>query len=437
VLTVDGGRQYIFGEKHRQYMRRARKCTVNVAEGAVRAGKTVDNVFVFAMELERSADRFHLASGSTLGNAKLNIGDCNGLGLENIFSGRAKWGKYRGNECLTVQTAAGEKVIIFTGGKNADSYKRIRGNSYGMWIATEINLHADSFIREAFNRQLAAVNRKVFWDLNPSAPGSFIYRDYIDRYAETEGDFFNYARFTIRDNPMITPERLREIEAQYDRNSVWYRRDILGERCAAEGMVYRAFADDRKRFILDSVDPHEIDFINIGVDFGGNRSKTTFVAAAFLGRGDRICIVKDHKVEGEKGDIDSPKINEEMKKFLASLHEDFPGVSIRYAFCDSEAQYLTNGLRRSLKGWGVTVCDCAKKRICDRIAFVNSMMAAGRFFLLTSCTLTADGLACAMWDSSGEDKRLDNFTSDIDILDAMEYAIERYMNRTDGRHRED
>ncbi len=426
--------RYVFGEKHRAYMRRAAACTVNVAEGAVRAGKTVDNVFVFAAELERSADRFHLASGSTLGNAKLNIGDCNGLGLENIFRGRAKWGKYRGNECMTVQTAAGEKIIIFAGGKNADAYKRIRGNSYGMWIATEINLHADSFIREAFNRQLAAVHRKVFWDLNPSAPNSFIYREYIDRYAdmaqsgEGEENFFNYARFTIRDNPMISPERLHEIEAQYDKASVWYRRDILGERCAAEGVIYHLFANDRARFTVKSVDESEMDFINIGVDFGGNRSKTTFVAAAFL-VGGRVCIVKDHAVSGGKGEIDSERINKELRIFMDGLRRDYPGVRIRYVFCDSEAQYLINGLRRSLRDYGVVISDCAKKRICDRIAFVNSMMASGRFAILERCGLVAEGLACAVWDDSGEDKRLDDFTSDIDILDAMEYAIERYMKR--------
>lgn len=429
--------RYIFGEKHKGYMRRARRCTVNVAEGAVRAGKTVDNVFVFAAELEKTADRFHLASGSTLGNAKLNIGDCNGLGLENIFKGRAKWGKYRTNECLRIQTETGEKIVIFSGGKNADSYKRIRGNSYGMWIATEINLHAESFIREAFNRQLAAVNRKVFWDLNPSAPNSFIYKEYIDRYAEmvrsgeSGEDFFNYARFTIRDNPVITPERLREIEAQYDKSSVWYRRDILGERCAAEGGIYRLFADCRARFTRDSLNSRDIEFINIGVDFGGNRSKTTFVAAAFL-QGGRICIVKDHAVSGGKGEIDSERINGEMGLFLRELREEYDGVKIKYVFCDSEAQYLINGLRKSLRRDGVVVADCAKKRIRDRIAFVNSMMAQDRFFLLSRCALVAEGLACAVWDDSGEDKRLDDFTSDIDILDAMEYAIERYMTGWGG-----
>ncbi len=428
---------YIFGEKHRAYMRRARQCTVNVAEGAVRAGKTVDNVFAFAAELETTPDRFHLASGSTLGNAKLNIGECNGLGLEYIFGGRAKWGRYRTNECMRVQTAAGEKIIIFTGGKNSDSYKRIRGNSYGMWIATEVNLHADSFIKEALNRQLAAVNRKVFWDLNPAPPNSFIYKDYLDRYeemtrtGEAGEDFYNYARFTIRDNPVITPERLREIEAQYDKKSVWYRRDILGERCAAEGVIYHRFANDRHRFMAETVGG-EIDFINIGVDFGGNRSRTTFVAAAFLGgsrRGD-ICIVKDHAVSGGKGEIDSECINREMKLFLNGLRTTFSGVRIKYVFCDSEAQYLINGLRRALKNQGVVVADCAKKRIRDRIAFVNAMMAEGRFTILRDCELVADGLSNAVWDDSGDDKRLDDFTSDIDILDAMEYAIERYMTKS-------
>ncbi len=158
---------YIFGQRHREYMRRAYRSVINVAEGAVRAGKTVDNVFVFAALLERTPDRFHLATGSTLGNAKMNLGECNGLGLEHIFRGRCRWMRYRDNEALAVGTESGEKIVIFAGGKNADSYKKIRGNSYGMWIATEINLHADSFIREAFNRQLAARGKRSAVHVTP------------------------------------------------------------------------------------------------------------------------------------------------------------------------------------------------------------------------------------------------------------------------------
>jgi PBSX family phage terminase large subunit len=444
-MTVQGN-GYIFGEKHCEYMRRAFCSTINVAEGAVRAGKTVDNVFVFAALLEDSPDTFHLATGSTLGNAKLNLGDCNGLGLEHIFRGRSKWTRYRDNEALCVKTKRGERIIIFAGGKNSDSYKKIRGNSYGMWIATEINLHDDAIIQEAFNRQLAAGDRRIFWDLNPGAPNAPIYRDYLDKYeamrrsGEVRENFYNYAHFTIFDNPVITKERFGEIAAQYDKSSVWYRRDILGQRCAAEGLIYRKFADDPEAFTVDSVRLQDIRFVNVGIDFGGNRSKTTFAASAFLagssGEADgTIVVLRDHAVGGGKGEIDAERINRECREFLEGLRRDYPGVYIRYIFADNEAQYLINGLRRYLAAHGETVKvqDAAKRRIADRIAFVNHRMAEGKFRIMRECTRLRDGLCGAAWDpDAADDRRLDNFTSDIDILDAMEYSIERYMNRTNS-----
>ena len=57
--------------------------------GAVRAGKTVDNVYAFAHELKTTPDKIHLATGSTSANAKLNIGDANGFGLEYILEVKA------------------------------------------------------------------------------------------------------------------------------------------------------------------------------------------------------------------------------------------------------------------------------------------------------------------------------------------------------------
>ena len=424
---------WIFGDVHRAYMRRAETAEINVAEGAVRAGKTVDNVFVFASLLEHAPDRLHLATGSTLGNAKLNLGDCNGLGLEHIFAGRCRWTKYRGNEALVIRAEAGERIVIFSGGKNADAYKRIRGNSYGMWLATEINLHADSFIKEAFNRQLAARDRRVFWDLNPSAPSHPIYRDYLDRF-ETLGERYNYAHFTILDNPVVTPERLRAVMAQYDEQSVWYRRDILGERCAADGLVYRRFADDPAAFKVPAIDPGQAEYITVGVDFGGNRSRTTFVATAVMRKSadpGGFTVVADHAVAGSKGEVDAERINREFTRFLAAVRERMPEVPVRYVFADNEAQVLVNSLRRhlaSLPGERVLVADAAKKKIVDRIAFVNTLMSQGRLRLLADCDLLAAGLASAVWDEkSPVDKRLDDFTSDIDILDAFEYSIERYM----------
>lgn len=238
-----------FSQKHKDYIKSALRNKMNVAEGAIRSGKTIDHCIIAAMYLEQCPDKIHLATGSTLGNAKLNIGVCNGFGLENLFRGRCKWGKYKDNEALFIKTQTGDKIVIFAGGSKADAYKRILGNSYGMWIATEINEHFDSddsrisFIKVAFGRQVAAIAPLVLWDLNPCNPSHRIYKEYIDLYKTQYVGGYQYQHFTINDNLSISDERKREIESQYVKGSIWYRRDILGERCIAEGLVYPMWED--------------------------------------------------------------------------------------------------------------------------------------------------------------------------------------------------
>lgn len=440
---------FVFGEKHREYMKKTRGATINVAEGAVRAGKTVDNVFAFAYELESTPDKLHLATGSTIANAKLNIGDCNGYGLEGIFRGRCRWGKYKDNECLRIKTRTGLKVVIFAGGGKADSFKKIRGNSYGMWIATEINLHHDTAIKEAFNRQLAAQRRKVYWDLNPDNPNAPIYAEYIDKYAKQQaaGKFlggYNYEHFTIRDNMTIPEPRFNEIVSQYDQESVWYRRDILGERCVADGLVYQQFADHPERYVTDlaKLTAEErrrllgsIEFVSIGVDFGGNRSLTTFVATAVLRGFAGLLVVRDYHIKGRKGDIDSDVVDREFVGFVHRLKQDFPNTCVKYCFADSEAQYLINSLRRASNaaGLGVQFGDSAKNEITQRIYCASTLMNLGRLHILSDCGLVISGLKSAVWDKEqaekGKDVRLDNFSSDIDILDAFEYSWERFMKK--------
>lgn len=429
--------RYIFGERHKSYMRRALRSTFNVAEGSVRAGKTVDNVFVFATLLESSPDRLHLASGATVAAARLNIADCNGLGLEHLFAGRYRWSSIKGSDCMKISTRRGEKTVVFIGGKNSDAYKRIRGNSYGMWIATEINLHHDSMIKEALNRQLAAKGRRVFWDLNPTSPSASVYRNYIDLYAarsaagELPENFYNYGHFTIRDNPTVSEERLREIAAQYDETSVWYRRDILGERVAAEGLVYPYFVSHLAELTPSRADISEEDikYITVGVDFGGNRSKSAFAACAHMKDGS-LCMVADGELGGEKGDVDPTSLNAEILRFVRRVRECFPLSTVRYIFCDSEAQYLINGLRRFMREAGETL-DVGESKKCpirDRIDFTVSMMAQHRFKVCRECEYIVRGFCEAIFDpESIRDVRLDNFTSDIDILDATEYSFERYM----------
>lgn len=430
---------YNFAEKHLAYIRACEDAIINVAEGAVRAGKTVDNVIAFCHELKTTPDKIHLASASTAATAKLNLGDCNGFGIEYYFRGQCRWGKYKGNEALIIKgadTGYKTKIVIFAGAALANSFKKIRGNSYGMWIGTEINLHHDSFIKEAFNRQLAAKRRKIFWDLNPDNPNAAIYTEYIDKYKtdHQSGKLlggYNYQHFTIHDNINIPEQNKAEFISQYDPSSIWYLRDIMGQRCVADGLIFRQFADNPERFILDTK-PKNIKYILLGVDFGGNKSKTTFVASAIIGDWEQLVVVDDHKVEGGKGEINPVTIETDFIAFVKRVQTAFPHVMIAYAFCDNEAQTLINGIRvaTAKAGIPVRIADCFKAAINDRIAALTMLMTMGRFFVLRHCKNVIGSLKSQIWDSKQKtaDVRLDDGTCDIDTADALEYTFSKFIN---------
>ena len=436
---------WIFGNKHKAYMAKCIESQINVAEGAVRAGKTVDNVFAFAYLLERTPDKLHLASGSTGANAKLNIGYANGYGLEAIFRGRYHWGKYKDNEAMFVRDGYGrDKVIIFAGGGKNDSFKKIRGNSYGMWIATEINLHADSFIKEAMNRQLAAVQRKIFWDLNPDHPKAKIYKDYLDSYAAkaAKGEFiggYNYEHFTIFDNATMTKERIQEIISQYDQNSIWYIRDILGKRSAAEGIINVKFASvtqgQNNYFKIpvakaqNLAQTGQIIAINVGVDFGGNGSGHAFVASGPTLGYEKLVLLCSRWYDALGTDPDA--LGQMFLKFIELILLTYGFVTAVYA--DSEEQVLINGLKKVLRENGLGYIDIRNARkapINDRIFAMSKIVAADRLLYTDDCETWESAMQSAVWDSKQTSlQRLDNGTTDIDTMDAAEYTYERDIDR--------
>jgi PBSX family phage terminase large subunit len=426
--------EFRFSDKHLGYLRNARECMLNVAEGAVRSGKTTDNIFAFADALETSPDFLHLATGVKVGNAKINIGDCDGLGLEHIFRGRCRWGKYKDNDALFIHTPVGQRVVVFAGGGLSNSYRAIRGYSVGMWIATEIDAHDPEFIREVFNRQLAAGKRKVFWDLNPAHPKAKIYTDYIDRYMDTEyPGGYNYAHFTIDDNLVITPERRAEIESQYERGSIWYMQKILGLRTVAEGLIYRTFA-------VESMEPgnrfewegklRDVEMINVGVDVGGTGSGHAFVATAITRGCRNVIALESQWIDCSKG-IDTDALYSLFVDFYARVLDHHGYVTNIYS--DSAEQAIRLGLQSVLRknGHHAKVLNSVKETIGDRITVTNSLMGQGRFYYMRGAQSLVEALRSAVWNPKEvtENKRLDDGTSDIDTLDAFEYTISPFLGR--------
>ena len=152
----------------------------NVAEGGKRGGKNVLITMAYCTILEKHPSRIHLIAGVSTATARLNILDCDGFGLKNYFEGRCREGTYQNRDCLYIQTATGEKVVLVSGGGKAGDEKLIKGNTYGTAYITEANECSETFIKEVFDRTLSSPDRKVFHDLNPKAEGHWYYKTVLD-----------------------------------------------------------------------------------------------------------------------------------------------------------------------------------------------------------------------------------------------------------------
>lgn len=434
-----------FSDKHKNYIKTALNYKQSVAEGAVRSGKTIDHCIIFSMYLETCEDKIHLASGSSLPNAKLNIGDCNGFGLEHIFRGRCRWGKYKSNEALFVQTKTGEKIVIFTGGGKSDSYKSILGNSYGGWIATEINEHYDcedsrtSFIKVAMARQIASVHPFTLWDLNPSNPNADIYKNYIDKFMGL--DWYRYEHFNIFDNATMSQERIEEIQNKYDMNSVWYKRDILGERMVAEGLVFPYFANDCKPYLFKYQSLKEkmkeqgkrFSHLIIGVDFGDNGSKYSWHLTGFTNDWDYMWAIDEGDM-AKSNAIDATKFCKAFVRFYKRCIECYGYVE--WIFPDSASNTLINTLRAYFYAEGLDgsiIAPVKKNELTDRPITVDSLLVTGRLKIEEHCKNLINALSELVWDEKKDIPKDENVNNINDDWDSFCYTFITHSGYIDLR----
>lgn len=406
-----------------------------IADGAIRSGKTVSMALSFAIWAMSSFTGQNFAMcGKTIGSFRRNVLPA----LKLMLTARGFIYKdLRADNLLEVRKDDAVNYFYIFGGKDERSQDLIQGITLAGLFCDEVALMPESFVNQATGR--CSVEGSKFWfNCNPGAPAHWFKLKWIDKREEKN---LLYLHFTMEDNKSLS-ERIKErYRSMY--SGVFYKRYILGKWVAADGVIYGQFADNpqsyiRKRFANEEARKkfcNDVAFLTVGIDFGGNRSLTTFVATAIHRNFHALTALRDHHIDGRKGDIDPEKLNSEFVKFIEGVRRDYPELIIRYVFADSEAQYLINGITKAAKraGFGFKIGDSAKNEIVERIRCVNSLLNTGRLTIHEDCRLLIDGLQAAVWDEKaaeqGKDVRLDNFSTDIDILDAFEYSWERFMKK--------
>ena len=242
--------------------------TLDWLEGTPRSGKTTAGTMRFARHLIKSRDNIHLVTAYSAEQAYRLIMDGDGMGLLHIFKGQCRTSHDDSGAHLLIRMPDGtEKKVYWKGGGKADSHKAITGMSLGSVYFCEINLLHESMVQECIRRTYAAHDRWHIADLNPPSPADPCIKNVLQVQDS------RFVHWTCADNPILTPERLKEIEAACKKSPFLYKRDWLGERAIPEGVIYWMF--DPNRHILNRIPEDRVAVEAYAAGDGGTTDATS------------------------------------------------------------------------------------------------------------------------------------------------------------------
>lgn len=414
----------------------------NIKSGAVRSGKSyVDTAYVVPFRIRERA-----------GKPGLNV--VLGVSKESIER----------NVLQPMREIYTEKLI---GQINNRNIARICGEDTYCLGAEKISQVAKiqgASIKYCYGDEIAKWNKEVFQMLksrldkpyscfdgacNPEHPTHWL-KEFIDNQ---ELDIY-LQRYTIFDNPYLPEEFVEQLCKEYE-GTIYYDRLILGLWKRAEGSIYKKFADDPEVFRCEIVDQitgdakykqirqQDIVSIEIGLDFGGNKSGHSFVARGYTDDYRLVIGIMSKRImsKDENEDIDSNMLDKLFCEFVQEVIEKYSmidryGDNVRYCnvetvYYDNAETVLGNSIRNAVEKrfpW-ISVKKARKATINDRIRCTVKLMGADRFFITKDCESLKTAFSDAVWDKDVKDRdeRLDDGSTDIDSLDAFEYTIERDM----------
>ena len=298
----------------------------NLLDGSVRSGKTWISLVLWTLFVAtKDKDDTFLMVGKTLSTLKRNCLDVliSLVGKQNFYYSLSK------KEAIL----CGRKIYL-EGASDTRSESKIRGMTLCGAYCDELTLFNEEFFTMLLSR-LSKKDAKLFATTNPDNPSHWLYKRYIKRKDELDMKIY---KFLIGDNVFLSKEYIENLKKEY--TGVFYDRFILGRWKAAEGVIYKLFADRSEDFILDDINKDDIMFASVGVDFGGNKSAHAFVCNGYT-KGFKKVITLDEFYLKEK--ITPSSLEEEFVKFIKRIKKDFKLYDV---FCDSAETTLIEGLKK-------------------------------------------------------------------------------------------
>ena len=407
----------LLSDKQKEFIRNANK-RYNIKTGATRSGKTyLDILYTIPSRIrERSGLKgLNVILGVTNSTIERNILQP----LREIYGD-----KLIGTiNSQNIAKLFGEEVYCL-GAEKVSQVSKIRGASIKYCYCDELaeyNQEVFELLKSRLDKEYSVLDGA----LNPESP-----THWLKQFLDSDADIYCQS-YTIFDNPFLPKKFVENLCKEYE-GTVYYNRYILGQWCNAEGLIYTRFANEPEKYKWakkkeDGTYDLPSGMTIIGIDYGGTKSGQAFVCTRISHDFKYVITLGSEK---HMGDIDPDDLEELEIEFAKKMMYKY-NCEIDYMFPDNEEVVLIRGLKRRVQelGWNTIVRGCVKEPINDRIDCGRTMISYNiLYYIEEECKLFVDALSSALWDDNAqEDTRLDDFTTDIDTIDAWEYSWCKYI----------
>ena len=364
-----------------------------ICDGAVRSGKTFAlgvSFVLWAMSCFQR-QRFGLCAASINGVRRNLLAQARpviqGLGF--------RWEEKVSRNEVIVRGGGRENVFYLYGGRDEGSFASIQGVTLAGVLLDEAALMPRSFVEQACAR-CSVRGGRIWFSCNPAGgPEHWFYKEWICRAEEKNA---LYLRFAMEDNPGLSAQVRRRYERMFQ--GAFYRRYVLGEWAAAEGLVYDFFDADAMGLAPEG----PFGRWRISCDYG-TRNPASF---GLWGELDGVW----YRVKEYYYDAREQGRQKTDGEYAADLKKLAGGRCIEMVIVDPSAASFMEALRRD--GWTVRKAD---NRVLEGIRRTAEALKSGRIVICRECEAAAREFAMYCWedDSSGDRvrKEFDHAMDDI------------------------
>ena len=392
-----------------------------IAEGAVRSGKTIVGSLSFILWSMYSFKNNQFAiCGKTIGSLRRNVI----TPLKDILVNRGySVIERKGENYMIVSKGNVSNVYYLFGGRDERSQDLVQGITLAGVFLDEVALMPESFVEQTLAR--CSISGAKFWfNCNPSSPAHWFYVEHVLNYKRLK---YLRIHFNLEDNLSLTEDVIKRYKTMF--KGIFYRRYILGEWAAADGVIYDCFDVDKNTYTEQSRDTvvpiyiRENDASNSGLaiygcDYGVYNPCVFLEGYKFRKTGDKIpyyYIDKEYYYDGRKSM--KQKTDEEYANDFVSFVDQ---KQMKYVIVDPSASSFILSLRR--KGMPVMK---AKNDVEDGIKLVYSLMATGHILInKDKCPKLIQELGLYIWNEKKSEQGKEEVVKQNDhCCDALRYLI--------------